>query len=83
MIILKGKQDVPKVYGFSPFLRWIHPRKTENNAKNQKFPRNCILRYIELHKSQVPDESQNSYKNYPNTPFFGTKMYFLRYKIGP
>ena len=57
VIILKGKQDVPKVYGFSPFLRWIHPRKTENNAKNQKFPRNCILRYIELHKSQVPDES--------------------------
>ena len=56
------------------FLGPIYPRKNENIAKNQSFPRNYILRAIQQRKSQVPDKSQNSFKNYQKNRFFGPKM---------
>ena len=57
----KRKRDVPKVYSFGPFLGPSYPRKIKNNAKNQYFARNYILKTIKWNKSQVPYKSHNSY----------------------
>ena len=57
----KSKRDVPKVYSFGPSLGPIYPRKIKNNAKNQYFARNYILKTIKWNKSQVPYKSHNSY----------------------
>ena len=71
----KRKRDVPKVYSFGPFLGPIYPRKIKNNAKNQYFARNYILKTIKWNKSQVPCKSHNSYiiKKKKKT-FLGPKM---------
>ena len=73
-IEFKHKWDVPKVFIFWPFLGPIYPRKTNYFDKNQIFPRNYNLSTIRWHKSQVPDKSENSYKNYQRYPFLGPKM---------
>ena len=44
--VLRQKRDVPKVYGFGPFLGSIYPRKMQNIAKDKDFPKNYILRAI-------------------------------------
>ena len=64
----------PKFTVLIHFWAQFTPQKTENTAKNQNFPRNCILRTVKWHKFQVPDKLQNSYKNYQKTPFFGPRI---------
>ena len=76
-------QDSFKIWDFGPILGPIYSRKTKNIAKKQHLTKNYIFKTIKLHKSQVPDKSQNSYKNFQKSLFWGPKMYLLRYKMGP
>ena len=41
--MFKRKRDLPKVYGFGPFLGPTDPWKTQNIAKNENTPRNYIF----------------------------------------
>ena len=67
-------QDVPKVFSFGPYLGPIYSPKTQYFLKNKNFSRNYILRTIAWPKPQVPDKSENSYKIFQKTPFFGLKI---------
>ena len=72
----------PKFSFLDNFWAQFTPGKQIILPKNQIFPRNYILSTIRWHKSQVPDKSENSYKNYQKYPFFGPKM-GLNCPLGP